>query len=378
MEANNEAHTHLYDMYIAVKAKYEELRYDSLIYCKLLTYMLVFNSSRYNSVMEDIKSAIKHPQEPSSSHGNMAPTSSSKLLSFKKDDFPDIKFWRQRDYTQYLNSKKQSRSIVDPNNAPRQRGGARLASTNENVATDYIELKDGQVVEGDKAANIRKRVRDIFKEMMSSAKMVLPKTWSEAGITERNYFLQELYKDYPYIAFCDDDWKGIFLASRTLSAFHNSLRRKVKLEVAENDEKKLKEEKEPELKESHTIDITTDSPGPILSTPHSNSHSPVKRTAPEVSREEPPSKRCRTSESSPIRSIPTGTPFTPINTTAVTAASDMDSAGTPSSPRLQVHRDKPQRKQAKNDKEREQLPQVAIETAAKAPALPLVTLVNPL
>jgi len=30
-----------------------------------------------------------------------------------------------------------------------------LASSN--VTTDYIELEDGQVVEGDKAANIRKR-----------------------------------------------------------------------------------------------------------------------------------------------------------------------------------------------------------------------------
>lgn len=31
--------------------------------------------------------------------------------------------------------------------------------------------------------------------MRSSTKMVLPKTWSEAasGITERKYFLQELY-----------------------------------------------------------------------------------------------------------------------------------------------------------------------------------------
>lgn len=37
-----------------------------------------------------------------------------------------------------------------------------MAASNENVATDYIELEDGQVVEGDKVANIRKRVRDIF------------------------------------------------------------------------------------------------------------------------------------------------------------------------------------------------------------------------
>ena len=40
---------------------------------------------------------------------------------------------------------KKSRSIIDPKNAQNQRGGARLAASNENVATNYIELEDGQV-----------------------------------------------------------------------------------------------------------------------------------------------------------------------------------------------------------------------------------------
>jgi hypothetical protein len=323
--------------------------------------------------MEEVKSAIKYPQQdPSGS--NMAPSSASKPPSLKQDDFPAIKFWRQRDYTQHLNSKKKSRGIVNPNNASRQRGGTRLAASNENVATDYIELEDGQVVEGDKAANIRKRVRDIFKEMRSSTKMVLPKTWSEAGITERNFFLQELYKDYPYIAYCDDDWKGIFLASRTLSAFHNSLRRKVKSEVVEKKEELPMELMPVERLEPEAHTITADPSIP---------HSPVKRTALEVRvSQEPPSKRCHT-----LSPIPTPT------TTTTTAASDVVSAGPPSSstsipppltdvqpssPVSAPHFHKPQRTQAEKHKEKGQLPQAAIETAEKASTLPLVGLVNPL
>jgi hypothetical protein len=325
--------------------------------------------------MEEVKSAIKYRhQDPSGSDTIPTVTSTSKPPSLKKDDFPDIKFWRQRDYTQYLNSKKKSRSIVDPNNAPYQRGGTRLASSNENVATDYIELEDGQVVEGDKAANIRKRVRDIFKEMRSSAKMVLPKTWSEAGITERNFFLQELYKDYPYIAFCDDDWKGIFLASRTLSAFHNSLRRKVKSEVVEKKEK---------LTESLTITMTADS-DPI---PHSH----IKRTAAEVSlaHDESPSKRCRILSPIPTPAIDS---FTSTSTTTAAASDIMiNSAESPSTSILPpltdiqpssgpVKSSKTQQTQAEKGKEKEQLPQTATETTAKAPTLPLpvVELVNPL
>ena len=350
---------------------------------------MFFDSSRYNSVFEEVKSAIKfRQQDPSDS--DIITRSTSKPPSLKRDDFPAIKFWRQRDYTQYLNSKKKSRGIVDPNNAPNQRGGARLAASNENVATDYIELEDGQVVEGDKAANIRKRVRDIFKEMKASTKMVLPKTWSEAGITERNFFLRELYKDYPYIAFCDDDWKGIFLASRTLSAFHNSLRRKVKSEVVEKKE---------ELMEPLTITMTPDSDESVpIIPPTPIPHSPVKRIATEVPGNETPPKRRRIS--SPI---PTQTTPAIDSRTFTTAASDimMDSAESSSTsiplpltdsdiqltsspvtvikPRLSK-RSKIQPTQAEKGKKKEELLQAAgtdSEATEKAP-LPLVELVNPL
>ena len=313
--------------------------------------------------MEDVKSAIKYRhQDPSRAVSDTIPTlaSTSKPPSHKKDDFPAIKFWQRWDYTQYLNSKKKSRGIIDPNIAPTQHGGTRLAASNENVATDYIELEDGQVVEGDKAANIRKRVRNIFKEMRSSAKMDLPKTWSEAGITERNFFLQELYKDYPYIAFCDDDWKGIFLASRTLSAFHNSLRRKdwkVKSEVVEKKE---------ELLWSLAITMTANS-DPIP-------HSPVKRTADEISHaDELPLKQCRiltpipTPAESPSTSI-----LPPFKSTDIQPSSGPVTVPSPQLPKTQWT-------QGENGKQEERLLQAATETTGKAPpTLPLVELVNPL
>jgi hypothetical protein len=345
--------------------------------------------------MEEVKSAIKYrQQDPSGSDTITTSTSTSKPPSLKKDNYPAIKFWRQREYTQHINSKKKSRGVVDPKNAPHQRGGARLAASNENVATDYIELEDGQVVEGDKAANIRKRVRDIFKEMMSSAKMVLPKTWSEAGITERNFFLQELYKDYPYIAFCDDDWKAIFLASRTLSAFHNSLRRKVKSEVVEKKEESM---------ESLTIATNTVTADSDDSDPIQVPRSPVKRIAAEVSHNETverPSKRFRVLSPIPTPAIDS---FATTSATAAVASDIMmDSAESPSSstsspltniqpssgplavtvPSPQLHKSsKTQPTRAEKGKEKEQPLQAATAiSSAKdpSPRLPLVELVNPL
>ena len=85
-----------------------------------------------------------------------------------------------------------------------------MAESNENVATNYIKLEDGQVVEGDKAANIQKRVCDIFKEMKSSAKMVLPKTWSEAGITERTFSSRNSIKTTPTLPSATMTGRGFF------------------------------------------------------------------------------------------------------------------------------------------------------------------------
>ena len=49
--------------------------------------------------MEEVKSAIKYrQQDPSGS--DTIPQSTSKPPSLKKEDYPAIKFWRQRDYTQ--------------------------------------------------------------------------------------------------------------------------------------------------------------------------------------------------------------------------------------------------------------------------------------
>ncbi|KAF8961790.1 hypothetical protein BDZ97DRAFT_1759633 [Flammula alnicola] len=204
MDAGNQAHADLYDGFNGLQARHDELRhlYDNLLKNSVKTATNMGLSSSY-----------------SASPTPTAISSAKRLPKPKQDDYPGVKYWTRREYNQHLNSKKKAGGVVDPTQVKKRRGGARLSESNENTATDYIELEDGTIVDGDTAQSIRKLMRSIFIEMEKSKTMALPDTWSEAGVTERSYVLQELYSEYPYIRYCDDNWKAIFLASHTLSEY---------------------------------------------------------------------------------------------------------------------------------------------------------------
>lgn len=110
-----------------------------------------------------------------------------------------------------------------------RRGGTQLAQTGDNVATDFIEDENGNIISGDTAKNIRERMRAVFQEMRNPGSVYsLPLTWKQAGVTERKYVFQEMYGHYPYLRNCDDDWKVLYLASTVLSSFHGTLKRQEK------------------------------------------------------------------------------------------------------------------------------------------------------
>ncbi|KAF8803297.1 hypothetical protein BYT27DRAFT_7172068, partial [Phlegmacium glaucopus] len=119
-------------------------------------------------------------------------------------------------------------TVLDPALGQKKRGSTRLASNNENVATDYIEYEDGTIVMGDTAKSVRSHACAVLIEMDNHGTMQLPSSWSLAGVTERKYFIQEMYHAFPYLSLCDDDWKVLYLASRALSAFHEFRRRQAK------------------------------------------------------------------------------------------------------------------------------------------------------
>jgi hypothetical protein len=151
-----------------------------------------------------------------------------------RENHPLIKFWYKRDYLQLENVKKKTAAVLDPTLAkqPAPRGSTRLAHGNENVATDYIEMEDGEIVSGSTAQSIRSTLRNILKEVKEAEDMSLAEVWKDIGQNERKFILNKLYTEFPYIRLCDDDWKACFLASRVLANMkHSEKRRQTRMSV---------------------------------------------------------------------------------------------------------------------------------------------------
>ncbi|KAF8805267.1 hypothetical protein BYT27DRAFT_6672204 [Phlegmacium glaucopus] len=211
LQAGNTAYGSLYEKFMGIQGRYEELCVS------------------YDKLTNTVKTAMD-----SSGPASLAARPSSTLAfqalksKFKHEDFPQIKFITQRNYHQFQKKKMKDSTVLDPALGQKKRGSTRLASNNENVATDYIEYEDGTIVMGDTAKSVRSHARAVLIEMDNHGNMQLPSSWSLAGVTERKYFIQEMYHAFPYLSLCDDDWKVLYLASRALSAFHEFRRRQAK------------------------------------------------------------------------------------------------------------------------------------------------------
>ncbi|KAF8958602.1 hypothetical protein BDZ97DRAFT_1923497 [Flammula alnicola] len=314
MDAGNQAHADLYDGFNGLQARHDELRrlYDNLLKNSVKTDTNVgLSSSSSASPTPTAISSAKHPPKP------------------KQDDYPGVKYWTRREYNQHLNSKKKAAGVVDPMQVKKRRGGARLSESNENTATDYIELEDGTIVDGDTAQSIRKLMRSIFIEMEKSRTMALPDTWSEAGVTERSYVLQELYSEYPYIRYCDDNWKAIFLASHTLSEYKAYKKRRAMnaaAAVVKAEKNDVKHEVAPPPQPFNPDDSTMADVNDIAVTTPTTSIAAKRKAADKLSNT---AKRVRTSETPTLlpssKSNTDSSSATPlpssIHTTASTSAS---------------------------------------------------------
>lgn len=135
--------------------------------------------------------------------------------------FPNIKFWTQQDYNARLKSKKVNSDVIDVDKPKPLRGSSRK-NEGENVSMDYIEQEDGSIIDGHATSAIRDYLRLVFNEMGSR----IPEKWSLIGISERQYVFSQLYKQFPYLLLCLDEWKPVYLAGRALSSYHATLKKR--------------------------------------------------------------------------------------------------------------------------------------------------------
>jgi hypothetical protein len=90
------------------------------------------------------------------------------------EDYPNINFWTKCQWTE-----SSSNMLTDIHVGPQACGRAR-ASQGINVTMQYVELKDGTAINGDRAGEIRKFACSIWVSF--SKKGPPPPKWGQADI----------------------------------------------------------------------------------------------------------------------------------------------------------------------------------------------------
>jgi len=193
-------------------------------------------------------------------HAATAPSTEAGLNP-SQQDFPDVCFWFKRDYMKVTKARKSNDGITGLNQGARPHGRVRL-SENENVMNDFIELEDGTIVDGTTAESIRTQFRDVFVELKMNVERnqeTMLGSWGQASVTFKKFLIREVYERFPYMRWCDNDWKVHFLATRVYSYW-------LKAQRAKEARSKIKVEKEDDfdLEEASVVDLTRDSTPPEL------------------------------------------------------------------------------------------------------------------
>lgn len=91
----------------------------------------------------------------------------------------------------------------------------------------YIEYEDGSVVDGFRAAEIRRYARSIWVQMALEEK--LPRTWSDADAKSLTAYNESMIQRFPELGLCAADWKANMVATDNYPSWrHNWLKKKGK------------------------------------------------------------------------------------------------------------------------------------------------------
>ncbi|KAF8958877.1 hypothetical protein BDZ97DRAFT_2061522, partial [Flammula alnicola] len=177
-----------------------------------------------------LQNAANPPSGFSDTSGPLAPMSiSNKENMLLETDYPAIKYWKKKMYTKAMDAKKNDGSLLKVNEGKPLRGKTRLAETGENVAMDYIETPDGKSIDGITASSIRTYLRSLFIELNNAALkggIPMPTSWGTSCASMRDGVLLRLYAKYPYVRYCQDDWKADYLLSRSYSTWRSGEKKK--------------------------------------------------------------------------------------------------------------------------------------------------------
>ena len=173
--------------------------------------------------------------------GAASPISS---ISLRQEDYPHVRFWTRHDWNsatqvQVLELDEEGEIFPEadeeedgsnqpvPSPNPACARGKRRASQGINVAMKYIENEDGTVIDGFRAADIRRYARSLWVQMALDNK--LPATWSDADAASLTYYSTSMAQRFSELRLCASDWKANLMATDNYPSWrHNWMKKKNK------------------------------------------------------------------------------------------------------------------------------------------------------
>lgn len=162
-------------------------------------------------------------------------------IALRHDNYPNVRFWTRQEWNSAIHDDvleveppdeselfpeleeegDESKEPSPPGSAGR---GKHRSSQGINVTMKYIEYEDGTVVDGYRAAEIRRYARSLWVQMALDDK--LPRTWSDADARSLTTYNHSMAQRFPELRFCAADWKANLVATDNYPSWrHNWLKK---------------------------------------------------------------------------------------------------------------------------------------------------------
>lgn len=159
----------------------------------------------------------------SSSVAHLPDSSDTPVIRWKTKEqlqaaYPNIKYATPQMWRDRPQATAKSNGVLDPALAEKKKG---KGGSSEDGLTSFGELPTGECFQEPSAGAIRAHARSILIEIRDTPKMGLPLVWGAASVAQKNFFLREMYKRYPDLSLCLDDWKAMKVASVALTQYYS-------------------------------------------------------------------------------------------------------------------------------------------------------------
>ena len=169
-------------------------------------YLIRVFSDTYNAVLGH----FAKPLSTISKEGHSA-IEPEDPLPLQQADFPDVKFWYKRDWMD-SDERKACKGSQEGS-----RGKTRLAK-NINVSMRFVEKEDGQVVDGDRASEMRIFARSVWVTFVELG--IEPSSWGQANMDIKKTYFCEMNKRFYELRLCHSNWKADHIATGQYSRWH--------------------------------------------------------------------------------------------------------------------------------------------------------------